>query len=331
LPIPDRSAKDTFDPAFLSELEGLVAGTGMAVSSAAQGAEGVHGYREAVAAFLAPLSPGEPPVGERAFIELSPALLSERCDGLVDSCRLSPRRDGAQAVVSFIVFFQALVPTLAPEPAGEVKATFFRLVPTLLQMAWLELGEGAAPGQDAGEALRLLETILIEISSVRLAPAESELLFKSLDQLATLMAAGEHALARDVVAAPLLEILKKNRVTRSLFRIMEVEVAVQRYLQERLGYATPRIRIPEDFPALSDFGPLQVFDEEGPDGASHSYLQVQLPDIPILSDVVVHLSREDGGDERRLRLDGLGSVPIDLPGGAYAIGLLYEPDPSRGA
>jgi hypothetical protein len=134
-----------------------------------------------------------------------------------------------------------------------------------------------------------------------------------------------------VVAAPLLEILQKNRVTRSLFRIMEVEVAVQRYLQEKLGYPTPRIRIPEDFPALSAFGPLQVFDEEGPDGVSHCYLQVQLPDIPILSDVVVHLSREDGRDERRLRLDGLGSVPIDLPPGVYAIGLLYERDPSRGA
>ena len=74
-----------------------------------------------------------------------------------------------------------------------------------------------------------------------------------------------------------------------------------------------------------------MFDEEGPDGIRRAYLQVQLPDIPILSDIVVHLLREDGGDDLRLRLDGLGSVPFDVPPGLYEIGLLYEPDPSRGA
>jgi hypothetical protein len=58
---------------------------------------------------------------------------------------------------------------------------------------------------------------------------------------------------------------------------------------------------------------------------------VQLPDIPVLSDVLVHLSPEDGSGERRLRLDGLGSVPLDLPPGLYGIGLVYEPDASRGA
>ena len=58
---------------------------------------------------------------------------------------------------------------------------------------------------------------------------------------------------------------------------------------------------------------------------------MQLPDIPILSDIVVHLSRDDGTDELRLRLDGLGSVPFDVPPGLYQIGLLYEPDASRGA
>ena len=51
---------------------------------------------------------------------------------------------------------------------------------------------------------------------------------------------------------------------------------------------------------------------------------MQLPDIPILSDIVVHLSGT-GGDDYRLRLDGLGSVPLDLPAGLYQIGLLYEP------
>ena len=156
------------------------------------------------------------------------------------------------------------------------------------------------------------------------------MLFKSLDQLATLIAAGEHALARDVVGVPLLTILRKNRKARALFRLMEVEVALQVYLKERLGYSTPRIRIPDDVPALADFGPLRVFDEEGPDGVRRPYLLVQLPDLPILSDIVVQLSPEEG-EPRRLRLDGLGSVPLDLPSGLYAIGLLYEPEPSRGA
>ncbi|HEX9185692.1 MAG TPA: hypothetical protein VGB87_01385 [Vicinamibacteria bacterium] len=329
LAIPDPPPEETFDPAFLSELEGLVAESGMAVSSAAPGAAGAQGYREALAAFLAPLAPGGPPIGEEAFLALAPAALAQRCNGLIESGRRSPRRDAAQAVESFVVFFQALVPTLAAEPAREVKATFFRLVPTLAQMAWLDGDSGRRA--DGGEALRLLETILLEIASVRLAPAESGILFKSLDQLATLIAAGEHALARDLVAAPLLEILRKNRLARSLFRIMEVEVALQRYLQERLGHATPRIRVPDDLGALAEFGPLRVFDEEGPDGTHHPYLQVQLPDIPVLSDVVVHLSPEDGSEERRLRLDGLGSVPFDLAPGLYSIGLLYEPDPSRGS
>lgn len=328
--IPDLP-DDTFDPDFLSELEGLVADSGMAVSSAAQGAADARGYRETVAAFLAPILPGEPPIAEVAFLDLSAAILAQRCNGLIASVRRSPRREAAQAVESFIVFFQALVPTLASGSSREVKATFFRLVPTLVQMAWEDLGDAVDRRRESRASLGLLETILLEVSSVRLAPVESGMLFKSLDQLATLIAAGEYTLARDVVAVPLLAILRKNRVARSLFRLMEVEVALQVYIKERLGHLTPRIRIPEDFPALSEFGPLRVFDDDGPDGVRRAYLQVQLPDIPILSDIVVHLSREDGSDDRRLRLDGLGSVPFDVPPGLYEIGLLYEPDPSRGA
>ena len=328
--IPEPPDDETFDPAFLSELEGLVAESGVAVSSAAEGAAGARGYRAALSAFLAPLAPGEPPIGESTFIDLSPAVLARRCNGLIESGRRSPRREAAQAVESFIVFFQALVPTLAAESSREVKATFFRLVPTLVQMAWEEVDDDGRR-DESHASLGLLETILLEVSSVRLAPVESGMLFKSLDQLATLIAAGEHALARDVVALPLLGILRKNRVARSLFRLMEVEVALQAYLRDRLGHATPRIRIPEDVPALSEFGPLRVFDEEGPDGVHRSYFQVQLPDIPNLTDIVVHLSRDDGGDDRRLRLDGLGSVLFDVPPGLYEIGLLYEPDPSRGA
>ena len=331
LTIANASGNGLFDPAFLSELEGLVADSGVAVSSAAQGAAGARGYRETLAAFLAPLSAGEPPLAEEGFFSLPPAVLAERCNGLIESGRRSSRRDAAQAVESFIVFFQALVPTLAPESAREVKATFFRLVPTLVQMAWEDLGDAVDRRHESRDSLGLLETILLEVSSVRLAPVESGMLFKSLDQLATLIAAGEHTLARDVVAVPLLGILRKNRVARALFRLMEVEVALQVYVKERLGHATPRIRIPEDVPALSEFGPLRVFDEEGPDGVHRSYFQVQLPDIPNLTDIVVHLSRDDGGDDRRLRLDGLGSVLFDVPPGLYEIGLLYEPDPSRGA
>jgi hypothetical protein len=303
----------------------------MAVSSAAQGAAGARGYRETLAAFLAPVSAGEPPLAEEGFLSLPAAVLAERCNGLIESGRRSPRRDAAQAVESFIVFFQALVPTLSAESSREVKATFFRLVPTLLQMAWEDLGDAIERRRESRDSLGLLETILLEVSSVRLAPVESGMLFRSLDQLATLIAAGEYGLARDVVAVPLLGILRKNRVARSLFRLMEVEVALQVYVKERLGHATPRIRIPDDLAALADFGPLRVFDEEGPDGAHRRYLLVQLPDIPVLSDVVVVLSRPEAGEERRLRLDGLGSVPLALPPGLYQIGLVYDPAPVRGS
>lgn len=322
--------QDLFDPDFLSELEGLVAGSGMAVSSALASQSGLRGIREALALFFAPMAPGGSPLDEVSFVRLAPAALNTLCSGLVESSRRSAQREAAQAVESFVVFFQTLVPTLAEEPAREVKATFFRLVPTLVQMAWHELGSGTERSRESGEALRLLETILLEVSSVRLAPAESELLFRSLDQLATLVAAGEYSLARDVVATPLLGILRKNRVARSLFRLMHVEVAVQVYLKERLGHTTPQIRVPEDLPGLADFGPVRVFDEETPDGARQRYLQVQLPDLPILSDIVLHVSRSEDGAAQDLRFDRLGSVPFGLGPGLYRLGLVYEPEGPRG-
>jgi hypothetical protein len=325
LAIPDPS--ETFDPAFLSELEGLVADSGVAVSSAAQGAAGARGYRETLAAFLAPVSAGEPPLDEEGFLSLPAAALAERCNGLIEAGRRSPHHDAAQAVESFIVFFQALVPTLGESAAREVKATFFRLIPTLVPMAWDDV---ARPGA-AGDALRLLETILLEVSSVRLTPAESEILFKSLDQLATLIGAGEYALARDVVALPLLGILRKNRVKRSLFRLMEVEVDIQRYVQQRLGHESPQVKVPEDLAALADYGPVRAFEERDAKGRRVSYLQVQLPDIPILSDIVVRFTREDDAEPRDVRLDALGSGRLDLPPGLYRFGLLYAPEGPRGA
>ena len=106
-------------------------------------------------------------------------------------------------------------------------------------------------------------------------------------------------------------------------------MALQSYVRERLGHDTPHLRVPDDLEALADFGPLRVFEEEGAGGTRQLFLQVQLPDIPILSDIVVHLSPEGGGSDERLRLDGLGSVPFDLPPGLYQIGLLYEPEASR--
>jgi hypothetical protein len=195
-------------------------------------------------------------------------------------------------------------------------------------MAWEDLAEASERRHETSDTLGLIETILLEVSSVRLAPVESGMLFKSLDQLATLIAAGEWGMARDLVAVPLLSILRKNRLKRPLFRLMEGEMALQGYLRDRLGHDTPHIRIPEDIAALSEFGPLRVFDEDGPDGARHLFLQIQLPDIPVLSDIVVHLSAA-GGPDQRLRLDGLGSVRLDLPAGLYQIGLLYEPEVSR--
>ncbi|HVO12024.1 MAG TPA: hypothetical protein VMX54_14890 [Vicinamibacteria bacterium] len=328
--IADSSGDDLFDPDFLSELEGLVAETGAAVSAAAPSAAALAGSQATLARFLAPAAPGGPPLGETEFLALSPAALTDRCNALVESCRESPHREPAQAVESFVVFFQALLPMLSAEPARSVRATFFRLAPTLAQMGWDDPAAASGRRRDSAEALRLLETILLEISSVHLTPAESELVFRSLDQLASLISAGEYALARDVVGAPLLAILHKNRVTRALFRLMEVEVSVQVYLKARLGYVTPQVRVPDDFPALGEFGPIRVFEDEEPDGTRAHYLQVQIPDIPLLSDIVVHLSREEDGVERELRLDRLGSSRFDLPPGLYRVGLLYAPEEPSG-
>ncbi len=231
----DPAAKDdVFDPDFLSELEGLVEESGMAVSSAVRDAALDAGFQEALDAFT--YGPeGVVRLNEETFLALPASLLAERCNALIASCRQSPRREAAQAVESFVVFFQALVPTLREEASREVKATFFRLAPTLLQMAWDDYGQRPDRREDARLALKQIENLLHEVASVSLAPAESELLFRSLDQLGTLIKGGEYALARDLVAGPLVEILRKNRVARSLFRLMEVEVAIQSYLQERLG------------------------------------------------------------------------------------------------
>jgi hypothetical protein len=303
--------------------------SGVAVSAAAPAAA-LQSLREALGRFIAPVTPGGPALDEDAFVALPTAVLVERSNDLIESCRRSASsREAALGVESFVVFFQTLAPTLRDQPAREVKATFFRLAPTLVHMAWDDSAGDGDRRRDSGEALTALETILLEVSSVRLTPAESELLFRSLDQLATLLAAGEYALARDVVGAPLLGILRKNRVSRSLFRLMEVEAAVQVYLKQRFGYSTPQLRVPDDLERLAEFGPLRVFDDQEFGGEPARYLQVQLPDIPILSDIVIRLSREDGATHD-LRLDGLGSARFELPAGLYSLGLIYEPAESGG-
>ena len=298
-------------------------------AAAAQEAGAGPVFRDALSGFLAPVE-GQVALDEEGFVALPPGLLAERANALIEACRRSPRRAATQAVESFVVFFQTLLPSLQEEAAREVKATFFRLVPTLVHVAFDDFGQRDDRREEGRLALQQLESLLLEVASVRLAPAESELLFKSLDQLSSLIAAGEYGLAKDVVSTPLLGILKKNRVARSLFRLMEGEVNIQRYLKERLGQPTPQFRIPEDVPALAEFGPVRVFEEEGVDGRRRTFLQVQLPDIPMLSDVVLHLARDGSAEVHRLRLDGLGSVELGVGAGLYRLGLAYEPEGPRG-
>jgi hypothetical protein len=108
---------------------------------------------------------------------------------------------------------------------------------------------------------------------------------------------------------------------------------VQLYLQERLGYGTPRIRVPEDFPLLRAYGPLRILDEPKPGGGSRRLIQVQLPDVAAPRHVVLHLSPHGGGAARDLRLDLLGCAELDVPPAAYDLGLIYSPpgadDPRR--
>jgi hypothetical protein len=60
------------------------------------------------------------------------------------------------------------------------------------------------------------------------------------------------------------------------------------------------------------------------DGPSRTLLQVHIPDVPFLRDVVVHLAGSDGTGYD-LRLDALGSAELTVPPGAYSIGLVYQP------
>ncbi len=76
---------------------------------------------------------------------------------------------------------------------------------------------------------------------------------------------------------------------------------------------------------LAEYGPIRIFSEEGLDGVTRHFIQVQLPDLPILRDIVLHLVPADGGLVHDLRFDAVGSAELDLPPGTYSMGLVYEP------
>ncbi len=305
-----------FDAEFLAELRDLAAATEKLQSPSV--ALSAHLDLQA---FLAPVPEKTTPLSEDEFVALPPVELQARTDALLDIARRSSDREAAAAVDSFVVFFQALLPGLTTEGAEQVRRLFFRLASTLLHLCHAGFGGKRAEGQ---RALGQLETILIEVSSVRLTPAESELVARALEPLAGFVAAGEYALASEVVSSQLLAILEKNRVTRNLYRLMHVEATVQLYLRERLGRPTPQLRVPEDFAALTAYGPIRIIDESVP-GEPRHLVQVQLPDIPMPRHVVLHLVPRGGGEPHDLRFDLLGCAVLTVPPGHYDFGLLYQP------
>ncbi|MBN2369334.1 MAG: hypothetical protein JXO72_02485 [Vicinamibacteria bacterium] len=313
-----------FDPGFVSELEELAA---TLRDLHAQPSVAVA-LPSKLAAFLAP-NPGSTErqsLDEGRFVLLSEPQLHERLNLLIALCRQGGRREALEAIENFIVFFQAFVPTMQGEEGkNQVKRFFFRLVPTILHIAANDFGETDEQRAEGCAALRHLDEILTEISTIRLTPTESEVIFRNVDQLASFVAVGEYALANEIISSQLLGIISRNKLARGLYRIMEVEVNVQRYLKERLGYSTPQVTIPEDFERLAAYGPIR-FLEEDEGGRIRRFIQIQIPDIPILRDVVLHLAPHSGKAGIDLRLDALGAVEVDLAPGGYGLGLVYQPD-----
>ena len=315
-----REVHEFFDASFLDELEGLASGgTGAPVEASAD-------LHERLAVVLAPPPGSTEPLDATAFVALPDGQFRARTDILLKTCRESPRRGAVEDVENTIIFVQALVPTLSPESAHEVKRAFFRLIPTFLNIAYHDFSGRDEDRADGKTALDNLQNILLEISSVRLAPSESELVFRSVDQLAGLIDAGQYAMATDLVSSRLLALIRKNKVARALYRIMEVEVSVQRYLYEKLGHSTPKIRVPEDLEGLQEYGPVRILYEKLPGGATTTFLQIQLPELPVLRDVVVSLVGYNGATSHDLRLDNLGCAPLDVPPGTYRMGLVYKPE-----
>ena len=321
---PSTAQQDFFDAEFLSELEELAnVGRGQAPGVTEVSSVAAEGLQE----FLTPPEgSGLPsPLDEHAFVGLSGDQLGERINVLVEVCRQGGTGVAARAVENTVVFFQALVPTLSPQGAESIGRVFFRLVPTLIHIAYNDFSPDPGKREEGRAALRNLERVLIEISSIRLAPTESELIFRSIDQMTSFIGVAEYTMANDVISSQLLSIIERNRMQRALFRLMEAEVAIQRFLKDKLSHPTPRIRIPEDIPHLGDYAPIRVFSEEGPDGATRQFLEIQVPDMPDLTDVVIKMVGEQSGAHHDLRLDALGSAELLLPDDTWALGLMYEP------
>jgi hypothetical protein len=320
---PPESAfdEDFFDQSFLDDLEGL----------ALMDKGGVPTPRflessltDKLARFLESTDPNGAPITEDDFVGLSNAALVERINVLVEICRGGTRVGPVQAIENFIVFFQALVPTAADEGARQMKRFFFRLAPTLIHIAYNDFADDEGKRAEGRAALRNLETVLIEIANVRLTPSEGELVFRNIDQMASFISVGEYLLSNEVISAQLLQIIRGNRLTRALFRLMEVEVSVQCYLKERLGYLTPQIRLPEDLTTLEEYGPIRILEEESLEGERKCFIQVQIPEIPLLREILLRLVAPDG-KTFDLRLDAVGSAELNLPPGTYSLGLVYQP------
>lgn len=314
-------AEGFFDAPLLEELHDLA----RVVSARPAEAARADALAAKLSVFLAASDAGAPALDEAAFAALPGGELTERTNLLISLLRDVPERAAAEAVENFVVFFRALVPTLTDAGAAAVKRAFFRLVPSLLQMACDPSPADSARRVEARAALADLERVLLDIASVRLAPLESELVLRSIDQMVAFMNAADYTLASELVSTQLLSLIARNKLTRALYRLMEVEVGLQRYLKARLGYATPQLRLPGDATALAEYGPLRIFDEPYLDGVTRRLVQVHLPNIPSLRDVVLHLVSVETGRDHALRLDRLGTAELRLPDGLYSIGLSYEP------
>jgi hypothetical protein len=311
-------AESFFDAEFLNELQELASQPGPGSPHGEAAAE----LDQVLQGFLGP-SPDQPEgLTLDAFVALSPPQLAERMNALIELTRSGGTSAAQQSIESFVVFFQTLLPTLTEEGARQVRALFFRLVPTLLQIARHGFGDDAARREEGRGAVTALETVLLEISSVRLSPGESELVFKSIDQMAAFIGIGEYAMATDLLSSQLLSLIRRNKLARALYRLMEAEVAVQRYLQGKLDRRTPWISLPEDDEGLAEYGPIRIFRDAL--GAHRRLIQVQIPGIADLRHVVLHLASTTGGGEYDFALDGLGAAILDVPDGGYALGLSYD-------
>jgi hypothetical protein len=301
-------------------LEGLVtAGQGQAAAPLAV-PQGVQAGR--LSTFLA--GPDGTPLSEEAFVALPTAVLVERTNVLLELCRSEGKAQSVPAIENFVVFFQTLLPTLAEDGAREIRRVFFRLAPTLIHFAYNDFSDDERGRQEGFESLRNLESILIEISSVRLAPTERDLVFRSIDQMTAFIGAGEYTMANEIISSQLLSIIARNKMTRALYRLMEVEVNVQVFLKEKLGYLTPQIKVPDDFAALADYGPIRVLLEDH-DGEPRRYIQIHIPGITSLRDLVLELVSPIG-ESHTLRLDAVGSAELTVPDGEYKIGVVYQPE-----